>query len=283
MTSLHKTNKHSVFTIEGRPDIDLSLVFSRDFFNSIGFTKFRISHKYQTTQSETDKILEDSDVIVQDLEKDEHKLAERLLGPEIIPNGYTQLPLKRNDTIRSNNTKQTGGGILDTISDYITPYFYSKRVVDETIEGETLDAMKIEFTTSQVQSFDEWKNTHLSTEPSLYSFQNTTITYEMLEQIIDNLYAQFCDLHDNGFTIQNVSTDFVYMIEDKLVLLDGNAVQNMDIQHVQDKSGCKAILQVIFDLLGKKSNDVHVNFSEIQHTGVYNTLMRLQNDGVFII
>ena len=283
MTSLHKTNKHSVFTIEGRPDIDLSLVFSRDYFNSIGFTKFRISHKYQTTQSETDKILEDSDVIVQDLEKDEHKLAERLLGPEIIPNGYTQLPLKRNDTIRSNNTKQTGGGILDTISDYITPYFYSKRVVDETIEGETLDAMKIEFTTSQVQSFDEWKNTHLSTEPSLYSFQNTTITYEMLEQIIDNLYAQFCDLHDNGFTIQNVSTDFVYMIEDKLVLLDGNAVQNMDIQHVQDKSGCKAILQVIFDLLGKKSNDVHVNFSEIQHTGVYNTLMRLQNDGVFII
>ena len=283
MTSLHKTNKHSVFTIEGRPDIDLSLVFSRDYFNSIGFTKFRISHKYQTTQTETDKILEDSDVIVQDLEEDEHKLAERFLGPEIIPNGYTQLPLKRNDTIRSNNTKQTGGGILDTISDYITPYFYSKRVVDETIEGETLDAMKIEFTTSQVQSFDEWKNTHLSTEPSLYSFQNTTITYEMLEQIIDNLYAQFCDLHDNGFTIQNVSTDFVYMIEDKLVLLDGNAVQNMDIQHVQDKSGCKAILQVIFDLLGKKSNDVHVNFSEIQHTGVYNTLMRLQNDGVFII
>ena len=283
MTSLHKTNKHSVFTIEGRPDIDLSLVFSRDYFNSIGFTKFRISHKYQTTQTETDKILEDSDVIVQDLEEDEHKLAERFLGPEIIPNGYTQLPLKRNDTIRSNNTKQTGGGILDTISDYITPYFYSKRVVDEAIEGKTLDAMKIEFTTSQVQSFDEWKNTHLSTEPSLYSFQNTTITYEMLEQIIDNLYAQFCDLHDNGFTIQNISTDFVYMIEDKLVLLDGNAVQKMDIQHVQDKSGCKAILQVIFDLLGKKSNDVHVNFSEIQHTGVYNTLMRLQNDGVFII
>jgi len=280
MTSLHKTNKRSTFTIEGRPDVDLSLVFSRDYFTSVGFTNFHISHKYQRIQTDTDKMLDNPEVIVQDLETDEQKLSERVLGPETIPNGYTQLPLKQ--TPPSNTVKQNGGGILDTLSDYITPYFYSKRVVDETTDGAKLDAMKVEFNTTAAKSFDEWKNEHLSTEPSLYSFQDTNITYDMLEQILDNLHAQFHHLRDNGFTVRDISTDFVYLIEDKLVLLDGNAIQLDDTQNVQDITGCKAILRVIFNLLGKKPNDVHIDFAEIRNTGVYYTLIRLQNDGVFI-
>ena len=275
MTTLHKTNHKTAFTIEGRKDIDLSLVFSRDYFNVIGFKHFHISHKYkqvEETQSKNNDLAENPNVIVQDLENSEQKLSDRVLGEENLPNGYTELPLK-----------QTGGGIIETVSEYITPFFSSKRVVDENTEGKFMDDMKIMFDTNNTQSFDEWKNEQVTTEVSLFSFRNTTITYDMIERIIDDLHAQFCYLHDNGFTLRNISTDFVYMIDNRLVLLDGNAIQVNNTPHVQDNDGCKAILDVIFKLLGKKDLDVLIDFSDIRYTGLYYTLMRLQNDGVFVI
>lgn len=277
MTSLHKTNTKSVFTIEGIPDIDLSLVFSRDYFLSVGLKHFHISHKYHEPEknenTELDDTIENSDDVVQDLENKERNIAEKFLSKESFPNGYTQLPLK-----------QTGGGVVDTISDYVAPFFTSKRSIDETLDHKSLESMKITFPHHNVQSFMEWKNEHMDGEQSLYSFQGTTITYDILDQVLDDLYAQFQYMHDSGFTYSNISLDFIYVIDDHFVLLDGNSIKPFDTHNtLHDKDGCKSMLQIIFQLLEKKQNDIHIDFSEIRNTRVYYILMRLQNDGVFVL
>lgn len=285
MTTFHKTNTRALFNIEGRTDTDLTRVFSREYFDRLGLADFHISIKRPDMATKTvreEQLANETDVVVQDLENEERELSEHFLGRERFPNGYTQLPLKIKPS------PQIGGSILNTIYDYTkkyTDYFTttsaSSKVGPQTTEQ--MESMTIAFPQNNIKTYKAWKDEHLTNESSLFSFAGTTITYELLERVITDLYLQIEYLHDYGFTISTVSTDFVYVIQDRFVLLDGTAIERLDTKNVRDKQASTAILQFICDIFGKKQGDVLIDFSEIRNTRVYYILKRLQDDFVFVM
>lgn len=285
MTTFHKTNTRALFTIEGRSEIDLTRVFSREYFDRLGLAEFHVSVKRPDTAPTivgSEQLSNETDVIVQDLENEERDLSEQFLGRERFPNGYTQLPLKIKPS------PQIGGSILNTIYDYTKKYtgYFTTTGTSSKVgpqSHEQMESMTIAFPQHNIKTYKAWKDEHVSNEPSLFSFPGTTITYELLERIITDLYLQIEYLHDYGFTLSTISTDFVYVIQDRFVLLDGTAIERFDSKNVRDTQASAAVLQFIFDLFGKKQGDVLVDFSEIRNTRVYYILKRLQDDFVFVI
>jgi hypothetical protein len=272
MTTLHQTNTRSSITIECRPDVDLTRVFSREYFDRIGLSDFHISVK----RVKPADVPEIAGKIVQDLEEGDRELSEQFLGNERLPNGYTDLPLK-----------QSGGTIVDTVYDYTQKYlgFFtnnSSSYTKMTQDVERADSVMITFQSHRIQTYSAWKEEHLSNEPSLFSFTGTNITYELLERILRNLYEQVEYLHNYGFTLSDVSTDFVYVLQDKFVLADGAAIQPFDNNQVQDKISSASVLRFVCELLNKTQNDVLNDFAEISNTDVYYVLKRLQDESVFM-
>jgi len=282
MTTFHKTNTRALFTIEGRPDVDITRVFSREYFDRLGLAEFHVSIKRPgiATKNIGDEQL--ANETVQDLENEERDLSEQFLGRERFPNGYTQLPLKIKPS------PQIGGSILNTIYDYTkkyTEYFTTTSASSKVGPQlpEQIESMTIAFPPHNIKTYKAWRDEHVSNESSLFSFPGTTISYELLERIITDLYLQIEYLHDYGYTLSTISTDFVYVIQDRFVLLDGTAIERLDTKNVRDTLASTAVLQFIFDIFGKKQGDVLVDFSEIRNTRVYYILKRLQDDFVFVM
>ena len=148
MTTVQEIHNKIKITIPKRHDLILSNVYNRDFFSAFDLKDFHIEHVgidepiVPIKMDETGSIVT---IVSQDKEGGPD-LADELLGPETIPNGYSDLPLDKNmikpnnttldddrtldedevdddDDLDDNRPKQTGGiGFLENLQYYAHKY-----------------------------------------------------------------------------------------------------------------------------------------------------------------
>ena len=98
MTTVQEIHNKIKITIPKRHDLILSNVYNRDFFSAFDLKDFHIEHVgidepiVPIKMDETGSIVT---IVSQDKEGGPD-LADELLGPETIPNGYSDLPLDKN-------------------------------------------------------------------------------------------------------------------------------------------------------------------------------------------
>jgi hypothetical protein len=126
----------------------------------------------------------------------------------------------------------------------------------------------------------------LKEEPaSFLNFPNTGISYLMLENILKDLLIHFEMFNKEDVIITQIRLEFIYVVQDRYLLLDGESIAELDKDETMKKgqvsTANKAVLDLVFYLLDKKDRDVVVSLAEIRGTKVYKLLRRLELEDVF--
>lgn len=325
MTTLQETQHHINITITKRPDLNLSSVYDRDFFMAFDLKHFRLERIGPNEPVINES--EQSTFISPENKVDGPDLADELLGPERIPNGYSELPLDLQNISSPNNQnvqdlqkstfetdesdtddesddiEQKGGATFLENIQYYTHRYLVKPFQDKIYgpSNETMEMSAEDKLTSpdvlnkdivvsfprqpSIQTFAQF-STELKEEPeSIINFSNTGISYLTLENILKDLLVHFDMFYKEDVIITQIRPEFMYIVQDRYLLLDGESLVKIDNDDVlkrgQITTANKAILDFVFDLLEKKDRDVVVGLAEIRGTKIYKLLRRLELEDVF--
>lgn len=325
MTTVHETQHYINITITKRPDLNLSSVYDRDFFMAFDLKHFRLERIGPNEPIINE--LEQSNIILPENKVEGPDLADELLGPEHLPNGYSELPLDLQNisspnnqnvqdlqkyTIEENDSdtddesydiEQKGGTtFLENIQYYTHRYLVKpfQTEVDglsnETIQMSAEDKLispdvlnkdiVVSFSRQHlIQTLAQF-TTELKEDPaSIMNFSNTGISYLTLENILKDLLVHFDMFYKEDVIITQIRPEFIYIVQDRYLLLDGESLVKMDNDDVMKRgqiaTANKAILDFVFDLLEKKDRDVVVSLAEIRGTKVYKLLRRLELEDIF--
>ena len=346
MTTVQEFPQHTNIIIPKRPDLNLSSVYDRDFFMAFDLQQFKLERIGQNEPVGSGSDLGTSRTIVSPEDKENGPdLADELIGPETLPNGYSELPLdlRQNGQTNTNppleqtpkpaindvdtqsenmddsesedsqdddetdaepsDKEQKGGAtFLENIQYYAHRYLV--KPVQDKIYGPSNETIKMtaeeELTSPTIPNKDivisfpkrptiqtlAQLSAELKEEPtSFLNFPNTGISYLMLENILKDLLIHFEMFNKEDVVATQIRPEFIYVVQDRYLLLDGESVAELDKDETMKKgqvsTANKAVLDLVFDLLDKKDRDVVVGLAEIRGTKVYKLLRRLELEDVF--
>lgn len=347
MTTVQELPQHTNITIPKRPDMNLSSVYDRDFFMAFDLQHFKLERigQNEPVSSVSGSDLGASRTIISPEDKENGPdLADELVGPETVPNGYSELPLDLQQNGQSNTNppleqmQETAVNDVDTQSENmddsesddsqddetdIEPsdkeqkggatfleniQYYAHRYLVKPIQdkiygpsNETINLTAEEELTSPnipnknivitfprrptIQTLAQI-SAELKEEPaSFFNFSNTGISYLTLENILKDLLIHFEMFNKEDVIITQIRPEFIYVVQDRYLLLDGESIAELDkddtMQKSQISTANKAVLNLVFDLLDKKDRDVVVGLAEIRGTKIYKLLRRLELEDVF--
>lgn len=346
MTTVQEFTQHTNIIIPKRPDLNLSSVYDRDFFMAFDLHQFKLERIGQNEPVGSASDLGASRTIVSPEDKENGPdLADELIGPETLPNGYSELPLDlrqngqtntnppleqtpqsaindvdtqsenmddsesedsqdndETDAEPSDKLQKGGATFLENIQYYA--YRYLVKPVQSKIYGPSNETIKLtaeeELTSPTIPNKDivisfpkrptiqtlAQLSSELKEEPaSFLNFPNTGISYLMLENILKDLLIHFEMFNKEDVIITQIRLEFIYVVQDRYLLLDGESIAELDKDETMKKgqvsTANKAVLDLVFYLLDKKDRDVVVSLAEIRGTKVYKLLRRLELEDVF--
>lgn len=344
MTTVQETSNNIKFKIPKRDDINLTGVYNRPFFMAFNFQDFHVEKEGEAEPLVINqrRIVDDTTSIKSSKKSipiidDETgaQLVNTVFGKEMVPNGYSDLPLNNIPTLKKDelvqeddisdtenidedesdeelssdedesDKKQKGGaGLLENIQLYANKYIISPlQTTFANIGNDTAAATKsIENTSNKslinpdiankdiviafprkdqnmtIRSLAEVKSIKNDLPPSIMSFTGTGINYNLLENILKDLLFQMDYFKQMDVTVSQIRKEFIYEIQGRYVLLDGESIT---ILNKTNKNLRTPVFDFVFDFLGKKDKDINVSLAEINGTGIYYLLKRLDTDGAF--
>jgi hypothetical protein len=276
MSSFIITEQSNRISVYKNRDLSVSDVFTRAFLSVFGLTDFRIYREGEDVEIEAED--------VQDLDTPQ-KTGEisDTLGIAQTPNGYTDLPLIKNDGDDSDDDKD----VYQNLSDYIKKYNpLSKK--DDNDHSKPLElGVSIRFKKGDdrsVQTLMGYLHSMNDTH-SYYLINDSQITYDILNQIIRDLYIQVQYFSHMGFIITGIPTDSVYYIQGRFIVIDGEHIQTIDDdeKEAQTKTMNIVILRYVYSLIGvtDSDGDIHDKLTIIRDTPLFYTLIRIDREGIF--
>ena len=123
-------------------------------------------------------------------------------------------------------------------------------------------------------------------QKSIFEFSKSDVTYELIENVLRDLYIQINYLKQIGMTYQNITTKSIYRIQERFILLDSSLLEPLKTETIleQTQRFNKAIVSLISEIIGYEQTDGHefeAKFNEIQDTRVYYVLKRIEYENVF--
>ncbi len=273
MTTIKNMKQSIHLNIPNTNSIDVSVIYSRIFFD-IFFLK---SYRVYITNNNQQTIIDNSTPNVTTPEFSD------ILGEEQPNNGYDILPVTQND--KSTSTQKEIGAI-DTFKQYV-----SKFVGNSEIENTTkpFEGIMISFPNSLTRPIISLNDLYIhsnSVKKSIFEFSKSDVTYELIENILRDLYIQIDYLKQIGMTYQNITTKSIFRIQERFILLDSSLLEplNTEIILEQTQRLNKAIVSLFSEIIGYTQTDgdeFEAKFNEIQDTRVYYVLKRIKYENVF--
>jgi hypothetical protein len=271
------TDVNFLITIPNNENINVSVVYNRDFFGLFDFENYHV-HSFGIDipiESESDTSVQHQRSIDLDENDDDLQIATEILGKEKIPDGYSQLPL------------QSGGSLFQSIQESFHDTYgkFSKYLTlppdTETVKEELVDPT---IQNKDVRVIFPKKDFHvtplsdmlsISDDPSIFTF-STHFDYHEIEQFVKDMIFQLEYFENEGVIFKDITTDSIFKVQDRFLIIDST---NMDV--FKDKSQTKSINQSIYKLIialmGKTRND---SLYIVPHTKLYYMLHRLEHEHV---
>jgi len=274
MSSFIITEHSNRISVYKNHNLSVSDVFTRAFFSVFDLTDFRIYREGEDVEIDVEN--------VQDLDTPQ-KTGEisDTFGIAQTPNGYTDLPLTKNDTDDSDDDKD----VYQNLSDYIKKYNpLSKRDNDDKPLELGISIRFKKGIYRPVQTLMGYLNSMNDTH-SYYLINNSQITYDILNQVIRDLYIQVQYFSHMGFIMTGIPTDSVYYIQGRFIVIDGEHIQTIDDdeKETQIKNMNTVILKYVYSLIGvtDSDGDIHDKLTIIRDTPLFYTLLRIDREGIF--
>lgn len=264
MESFTTTKTNYRITLKSNKNVDVNSVYNRIFFSSFDIDGVRI-YKHGTE----DEVFDDKEST---FNKD--KIADTF-GEEKYPNGYTTLPLKKEDFEIKKEKKEEG--IYGFLNSYINSY--SPKVEVDTSLTEIDVTIPIDVKNPIISLENILKNEEYSID--LYIINNN-IDYTSLEKIIHDLYIQIKYLYEKGFYFSEIPTSSILYVQDKYIIFDMNTI---DVIKENDNEKLKLLnisfLNLVKNILNisYETTTIIEGLDKIKNTKLYYFLKRIENEG----
>ena len=272
MTTIKNMKQSIHLNIPNTNIIDVSAIYSRIFFDTFLLKGYRV----YSTNSNIPTSIDTSTPNVTTPEFSD------ILGEEQPNNGYDVLPITQNDKSAHNEI-----GIIDTFKQYVSNFVGNRET--ETSNAKPFEGIMISFPNSLTRPIVSLNDLYIHSnyiQKSIFEFSKSDVTYELIENVLRDLYIQINYLKQIGMTYQNITTKSIYRIQERFILLDSSLLEPLksDTIYEQTQRLNKAIVSLFSEIIGYKQTDgdeFEAKFNEIQDTRVYYVLKRIEYENVF--
>ena len=281
---LKKSKQNYILHIPKNDNINISLILNRKFFNLLGFSNY---HIYSEGNNEPIGIDENANGIAMQgsvnrkynkAEEQDLKLATQIIGPEKVPNGYSQLPLVKG-----------GGSLLDSMENVLSDYFH--KYTHSLTTGEKIQKEQQEYTDPslmnkdillkfpihqfEVEKLSELIN-HKKDNP-ITSF-SSGFTYFEMEQLVKDLVFQLEYFQSEGVWFNDLTLDSIVKINDHFVIIDGNnMVEFKEKKQIQQLN--HHIYKLLVNCMGDTRDDT---IYKLPYSKLFYCLHRLSNENILL-
>jgi hypothetical protein len=278
-----ETDKNYLLSIPNKDSINISVVYSRHFFELFDFRDFHVNSfgenvpvvgKTSVPKKSTD-IYQGS----HDLDEDETDLiiASEIIGKEKTPDGYSQLPLE---------IPQKGGSIIDTVENSLNDVYdkYSKYLSlpqkKESVQKELVDPniqskdVRVTFpkTMFHVKPLTELM-TKGSSHQSIFHF-STGFDYHEIEQLVKDITFQLQYFENEGVVFKEINETSIYKINGRYLIIDSENCTTLSSKSQKDDMN-RSIYKLFISMMGKTRDD---SIFMVPYTKLYYMLRRLDVD-----
>jgi len=272
MTTIKNMKQSIHLNIPNTNIIDVSAIYSRIFFDTFLLKGYRV----YSTNSNIPTSIDTSTPNVTTPEFSD------ILGEEQPNNGYDVLPITQNDKSAHNEI-----GIIDTFKQYVSNFVGNRET--ETSNAKPFEGIMISFPNSLTRPIVSLNDLYIHSnyiQKSIFEFSKSDVTYELIENVLRDLYIQINYLKQIGMTYQNITTKSIYRIQERFILLDSSLLEPLKTETIleQTQRFNKAIVSLFSEIIGYKQTDgdeFEAKFNEIQDTRVYYVLKRIEYENVF--
>lgn len=263
MESFTTTKTNYKITLKSNKNVDVNSVYNRIFFSSFDIEDVRI-YKHDTDE----EVFDDKEST---FNKD--KIADTF-GEEKYPNGYTSLPLKKEDFEKKEQKQE---GIYGFLNNYITSYSPKDELDSSLTEIDVTIPIDVKNPIISLENI--LKNQE--NEDVLYVINNN-IDYDSLEKIIYDLYVQIVFLYERGFYFSEIQLSSVLYVQDKYIIFDMKTIDVIKDNDIEKKKILNnTFLNVVKNILKLDYEDGslidHIN--KIKCTKLYYFLKRIDYEG----
>jgi len=264
MESFTTTKTNYKITLKSNKNVDVNDVYNRIFFSSFDIEDVRI-YKHGTDE----EVFDDKQST---FNKD--KIADTF-GDEQYPNGYTTLPLKKEDFKKKELKKQEG--VYGFLNNYITSYSPNNEMDSSLTEIDVTIPIDVKNPIISLEHI--LKNQE--NENILYIINNN-IDYDSLEKIVFDLYIQIVFLFEKGFYFSEISLSSVLYVQDKYIIFDMKSIDVIKRNDIEKKKILNnTFLNIVKKILKLDYEDGslidHIN--KIKYTKLYYFLKRIDYEG----
>lgn len=263
MVKINTTKNSYRITLESNKDVNVNDVYNRVFFSAFNIEGLRI-FKYDTEE----EIFVDGN----NNDFDASKIID-VFGKEKNPNGYTTLPLKKEE-----KKEQSENDLYGMLNDYMSGYLPEYK--DKNNGLNKIDVVIPLDINNPVITVD-----NLTLDNDELTSINNIIDYKNLEKIIHDLYIQINYFYDKGFFFKEILPSSVLLIQEKYMIFDSRSIDKITEGDKQKKQLMNsAILDFVKKLLKYKvsSSSIIDDLINIKDTNLYYFLKRIEYEGVLL-
>jgi len=227
MTSVFEKDGQIVIKIERREDINLEYVYSPVFFSLLELNNKR--HSIMHEDSDTEEDVETINTPTTDLlDNAKQGFATYITNPigNLFGSSSKKGGGKKTKEAKETNYSKIAENVFSDTKQLATsaPKFFEGLLglSDNTIQYTfVLRRGKSEIFQSNCETMKEFLIDMAEKEPSLFTFRDTGIRYNILEQIFNDIYLQLTYFRDINVKISEMRLENIFLVNGRFVLLDG--------------------------------------------------------------
>lgn len=267
MNEIKTTKKNYRITLESTEDIDVNDVYNRIFFTEFDLKDIRIyKHNSEELVDLKDK----------NTNFDSNKIVDTF-GEEKYPNGYSELPLKKEDFVEKEENENEN--LYDMLTSYISKYVPKEKVSENNIKIDVVIPLIVD---KPIMSLDNIVG--VENDDNLININNY-VDYKTLEKILHDLYIQIQYFIDKGYFFSEFPLSSIYFVQDKYIFLDMNTIGLLKNDEIENRKKLNnAILDLTKNILKFENNNVSLidQLTKIKHTNLYYFLKRIEYEGLML-
>ncbi len=289
MVKITHTNNVYRITLEKNKNVNI-----RDIYNSIFFLNFQIKgvriyskdSELTIEEEKTDKFpsLYDNKAIDDNEDNDDGIL--NFFGKERKPSGYSDLPLFKSNKEDNNIVKDEDKdehededeekiGMYDFLNDYISKYTSNNKSKNIN-ENEIILTIPFDVENPIISLTD----ISIPDKNDYFTLSDKGITYNILENIVQDLYLQIIYLREKGYYFNEIPIESTFLINNRYIVLSIETISI--IEKNEDINISNAFVKFLSKLLDI-DDELKQLLEKIQYTELYYFIKRVRDEHVFLL